>query len=266
MKIGRFLQILASISLVATLGCQTRERTTQAPVRVKTPEQIEFDQNLTRAQQGDAEAQYRVGFYYAERKRSLYENSREAIKWLKLSLSQGYGKAQPLLAEVEQSEAKRKSSFEDFKDKAETGDAKAQYNLGRCYANSLGVARDMAEAVKWYRKAAEQNNAQAQVALGGYYEFNVQDDPWHIKEAMQWYRRAAQQNDPTGQLLLGSWCEILHNYVEAYMWEYLAFMHGGDSASSAIQHMSSMARFMSPSQIDEAKQLAREFKPQKASD
>ena len=45
---------------------------------------------------------------------------------------------------------------------AEQNDAEAQYNLGVCYANGRGVAKDEAEAVKWYRKAAEQNNARAQ--------------------------------------------------------------------------------------------------------
>ncbi len=42
----------------------------------------------------------------------------------------------------------------------------AQYNLGICYANGQGVTKDEAEAVKWYRKAAEQNHAMAQYNLG----------------------------------------------------------------------------------------------------
>ncbi len=35
-----------------------------------------------------------------------------------------------------------------------------------CYADGQGVAKDEVEAVKWYRKAAEQNDAQAQYNLG----------------------------------------------------------------------------------------------------
>jgi TPR repeat protein len=45
--------------------------------------------------------------------------------------------------------------------KAEHGDAEAQYNLGILYHDGQGVPRDDAEAVKWYRKAAEQGNALA---------------------------------------------------------------------------------------------------------
>ena len=39
---------------------------------------------------------------------------------------------------------------------AERGDAEAQYNLGVMYRNGQGVPHDDAEAVKWYRLAAEQ--------------------------------------------------------------------------------------------------------------
>ncbi|MEG1553372.1 MAG: tetratricopeptide repeat protein, partial [Kiritimatiellia bacterium] len=46
------------------------------------------------------------------------------------------------------------------------GDLQAQADVGDCYANGKGVARDAAEAVKWYRKAAEQGHADAQNRLG----------------------------------------------------------------------------------------------------
>ena len=49
--------------------------------------------------------------------------------------------------------------------KAEQGDAVAQFNLGVKYDNGQGVPQDYAEAVKWYRKAAEQGDAGAIVVL-----------------------------------------------------------------------------------------------------
>jgi hypothetical protein len=39
--------------------------------------------------------------------------------------------------------------------------------IGICYKRGLGVAVDQVEAVKWFRKAAEQDNALAQSILGG---------------------------------------------------------------------------------------------------
>jgi len=48
---------------------------------------------------------------------------------------------------------------------AEQGHAKAQLNLGLMYDNGHGVTRDYKEAVKWYRKSAEQEYALSGVRL-----------------------------------------------------------------------------------------------------
>ena len=48
---------------------------------------------------------------------------------------------------------------------ADQGDAKAQYDLGLLKAKNQGVEKDEKEAVKWYRKAAEQGDEDAKVAL-----------------------------------------------------------------------------------------------------
>ena len=44
---------------------------------------------------------------------------------------------------------------------ANQGDAAAQFNLGLMYANGEGVPENDAEAVRWYRLAAEQGHYQA---------------------------------------------------------------------------------------------------------
>ena len=60
---------------------------------------------------------------------------------------------------AQQSEADRRL-LADIRAKAEMGDAQSQYELGKAfYGGSLGVVKDEAEAMKWYRKAAEQNLA-----------------------------------------------------------------------------------------------------------
>ena len=50
------------------------------------------------------------------------------------------------------------TDFAETKKKAEAGDSTAQYNLGQMYRTGRGVPKDFAEAVKWYRLAAEQGN------------------------------------------------------------------------------------------------------------
>lgn len=46
------------------------------------------------------------------------------------------------------------------------GDATAQCVIGYCYAAGQGVRQHWAEALKWYRAAAEQGHPNAQYNLG----------------------------------------------------------------------------------------------------
>ena len=52
---------------------------------------------------------------------------------------------------------------------AEQGDSWAQAALGVAYEQGRGVPQDYAAAVSWYRRAAEQGNADAQLNLGFMY-------------------------------------------------------------------------------------------------
>lgn len=53
----------------------------------------------------------------------------------------------------------------------------------------------MSEAISWYRRAAQEGNTNAQLALGRIYETgdSVAGDP---AEAASWYRKAARSNKP----------------------------------------------------------------------
>ena len=46
-----------------------------------------------------------------------------------------------------------------------SGDAEAQKQLGICYSYKKGVKKDVDEAVKWLKKAAEQGNEEAKKEL-----------------------------------------------------------------------------------------------------
>lgn len=52
---------------------------------------------------------------------------------------------------------------------AEQGDQYAQATLAEMYATGQGAPQNFAEAVKWYRLAADQGNPIAQRALGALY-------------------------------------------------------------------------------------------------
>jgi hypothetical protein len=97
----------------------------------------------------------------------------------------------------------------------------AQYNLGFCYANGKGVAKDEVEAVKWYRKAAEQNYASAQYTLGFFYASGTGVTKDYV-EAVRWFHKAAEQNYAPAKHGLGvcyaNGQGVAKDYVEAVKW------------------------------------------------
>ena len=74
----------------------------------------------------------------------------------------------------------------------------AQYNLGLCYEYGEGVTLLKATAAEWYRKAADQGDADAQYKLGVFYEngYGVIKDE---AQAMQWYKKAAEQGNESAK-------------------------------------------------------------------
>ena len=111
----------------------------------------------------------------------------------------------------------------------------AQYNIGLCYEYGRGVTQNYNEAVKWYRKAAEQGNASAQNNLGGCY-YNGRGVTQDYYEAVKWYRKAAEQGDATAQNNLGTCYEkgrgVTQDYNEAVKWYRKAAEQGNANAMS----------------------------------
>ncbi|MFZ2306112.1 MAG: SEL1-like repeat protein [Rhodoferax sp.] len=76
---------------------------------------------------------------------------------------------------------------------AESGDLRAQNDLGERYEYGRGVNRDMAQAIKWYRESANQGFASGQNNLGRSYEAGRGVDK-NLTEAADWYRKSAEQS------------------------------------------------------------------------
>ena len=99
----------------------------------------------------------------------------------------------------------------------EPTDAQAQFELAVKYDK----ANNYTEAVKWYRKAAEQGNAHAQCKLGVMYQFGygVKQD---YAEAVRLYRLSAEQGNFVAQLRLGNMYKngygVSRNLEEADKW------------------------------------------------
>ena len=87
-----------------------------------------------------------------------------------------------------------------FGSQRENGDALAQYFLGDMYAYGVGVPEDNAEAVRWYRLAANQNLGLAQSDLGMMY-FIGKGVPMNYVLARMWIN-IAMANGHRGEELI----------------------------------------------------------------
>ncbi|MBO0905234.1 SEL1-like repeat protein [Jiella sonneratiae] len=90
-----------------------------------------------------------------------------------------------------------------FRKAAEQGDAEGQASLGAMYSEGTGVEKDLVQAVAWFRKAAEQGDTRGQISLGNMYAdgTGVEKD---LAQAVAWFRKAAEQGDARGQTALGT--------------------------------------------------------------
>jgi uncharacterized protein len=90
------------------------------------------------------------------------------------------------------------TTFEQYKQMAEKGNADAQKKLGELYEQGKGVGADIKESAKWYAKAAEQGVAEAQHKLGEFYE-QGKGVAQNTQESLKWFGKAAEQNFKAAQ-------------------------------------------------------------------
>ena len=83
---------------------------------------------------------------------------------------------------------------------AKKGDAVAQLNIAFMYYCGLYLKKDHKQALKWYLKAANQNNKDAQFSIGTMFE-NGEGTKRNIAKAYFWYSMAEKQGDADAKKL-----------------------------------------------------------------
>ena len=191
------------------------------------------------AENGDVSAQMRLGFFY-ESGAGLKRDWVESAKWFSKAADAGDESAVLVLSFLGRYWRHREGAsappiiYELVERVAKSGFAVAQFSLG-VMNYPIGDSSfdpekaNLAQALVWYRRAAEQGDIGAQVALGLAYAQGI---------------------------------GVVQDYVEADKWFHIAASRAksADQLADIASHHNKLAHVMTSSQIAEVKKLAREWR------
>ena len=230
------LLLLVTISGAAYAG--TLEDAEKAVRKGDYPTAIPIYRSL--AEKGDVSAEMRLGFFY-ESGAGLTRDWLESAKWFSKAADAGDESAVFVLSFLGRYWRHRESTstppiiYELIEKVAKSGFAVAQFSLGVMNYPigdpSFDAAKgNLAQALVWYRRAAEQGDIGAQVALGLAYAQGI---------------------------------GVVQDYIEADKWFNIAASRAksADELADIASHHNKLAHLMTSSQIAEAQKLAREWRP-----
>lgn len=131
--------------------------------------------------------------------------------------------------ETQETEESQELDLPSLQEKAEAGDAAAQYELGKLYYTGTLVERDYDQSAKWFSLSAGQGNAGGQERLGLSYLYGRGVEQSY-EEALHWFSLSAGQGNADAQCDLGWMYEngvcVEQNYEEALRYYRLSAEQG----------------------------------------
>lgn len=204
-----------------------------------------LDDLIKAANAGNPTAEYELGMVYINGAGVAF-SVHDGMKWLLKAASDGSSDAADkvgnLFMEIANSNQggsgnELAEAVNFFRQAADAGNADAQSHLGFLYSRGIGIPQDMQEAVKWWRKAADQGDARAQCSLGLSYDTGrgVQKDS---AAGLAWYRKAADQGLANAQTSLAFDYELGNgapqDYEKAATWFRKAAIQGDALAQTQL--------------------------------
>lgn len=119
---------------------------------------------------------------------------------------------------------------------AEQEDAEAEERLGHMYEEGWGVRQDYAEALRWYLKAAAQGHSGAEKSIGSMYSHGL-GVARNDEEAMRWFVKSAERADLDVRIVLGRLCPRGNDSRNQYLLYRIVQMKGCSSAEEEIGDM-----------------------------
>lgn len=162
-----------------------------------------FAHYMYAATNGDDIAQCRVGEYLMWGGGNVMTNREKALIFLRQSAAQKNADALCDLYEILQNGPVKARAIEYLREAAELGHSGAQEMLAERCQSGDGVVPDPELALKWRRKAVEQDNPVAQRELARCYENGICGVKLNLAESARLYLMAAQQGDVEAQARCG---------------------------------------------------------------
>ena len=211
---------------------------------VEKDEEMAMEWDFQAAYNGHAEAQYEVAVH-CERVKQENSDYGDAKEYYLASANNGYVRAKVKVGlyyfhGAGGFEKDPETAVKWFRKAAEEDDyGEAQYYLGYCYQHGLGVEEDIEEAVDWYEKAAGNGSSSAQLLLGYMYMKGegVDEDK---ERALELFTALAEKDDKQAYFYLG----LLYgdssfsgsDYRQAVKWLKKAVDEGYEQAESYLDY------------------------------
>lgn len=226
----------------------------------------------TKAEQGDAEAQYALGKFYLDKYETSYtdEDEETAQRWFELAAEQGHREAQFCLARIiyDFGYVYPSISFKWYQAAAEQGHAEACMELANYELEYDGTESG---AVKWYRRARELGHPHDGAALNIYHPTN---DYSSHRAGLSLFRPGAELGDTQAQFNLAriyasgrepdlieayAWCAVSAKHVPGTALEKVNEQLRFTSSRTAKSILRLLEQVLSEDELEQAHRLASEY-------
>lgn len=162
------------------------------------------------AEKGYTHAQYILSLMYYNGQ-GTDKNYYEAIRWITKAANGGDINAKQLLKELFNTEDQnidkvKQSNYKKLyvrcRRAAESGNSKAQYNLGQFYFHGEVIEQDFHEAFEWFKKSAEQGDSNSQYMVGYLYHIGIGGIDQSYDEAIKWLQKSVNQGNVEAKMEL----------------------------------------------------------------
>lgn len=189
-----------------TKGIVVNRRNRKNPIR----DERAFADLKCRAEDGDQQAQFDLGTYYATTslnhaftptfeticRGETYTSMKKPLEWCLKSAKQGHIEAIHWVIHCYEFGfgvcRDEKETVKRIRKIVDQGDSKGMLQMGCCYACCFGVPMDEPNAIKWWRKAAKCGQPSAESNLGGAHITGFGGVKGNKEKATEWIKSSAE--------------------------------------------------------------------------